>query len=49
MMKVGSEAFGTKRIILVGDLGSSPYLYKYLKRRYGGLKIDVLQSTDIRL
>lgn len=48
MMKVESEAYGAKGIILVGGLGSSPYLYEYLKRRYGGKKIDVLQSTGIR-
>ena len=35
-------------IILVGGLGSSPYLYEHLKNKYGGKKIDVLQSTGIK-
>lgn len=35
-------------IVLVGGLGSSPYLYEHLKRNYGGKKFDVLQSTGIK-
>lgn len=47
-MKREHEAYGAKGIILVGGLGSSPYLYEHLKKRYGGKRIDVLQSTGIR-
>ncbi|MCJ1346745.1 hypothetical protein MMC31_004963 [Peltigera leucophlebia] len=48
LMETGNKAHGAKGIILVGGLGSSPYLHEYLKKRYSGKKIDVLQSTGIR-
>lgn len=48
MMKVEVIAHGTKEIILVGGLGSSPYLYEHLKKRYRGKKIGVHQSNGIR-
>ncbi|MCJ1345236.1 hypothetical protein MMC31_003442 [Peltigera leucophlebia] len=48
LMETENKAHSAKGIILVGGLGSSPYLYEHLKRRYGGKKIDVLQSTGIR-
>lgn len=47
-IKLKVIAHGTKGIILVGGLGSSPYLYEYLKKRYRGMSIDVLQSTGVR-
>lgn len=48
LMNVRNKAHGAKGIILVGGLGSSPYLYEYLKGKYRGKKIDVLQSNGIR-
>ncbi|MDI1486535.1 MAG: hypothetical protein OHK93_005766 [Ramalina farinacea] len=35
-------------IILVGGLGTSPYLYEHLKGKYGGQGINILQSTGTR-
>lgn len=42
--KIKENRLRVTGIILVGGLGSSPYLYEHLKRRYG----HVLQSTGIR-
>ncbi|KAL4785486.1 hypothetical protein BJX76DRAFT_356042 [Aspergillus varians] len=37
-----------KGIILVGGLGTSPYLYEHLRGRYSKNKISVLQSSGIK-
>ncbi|KAB5542554.1 hypothetical protein GE09DRAFT_1244906 [Coniochaeta sp. 2T2.1] len=37
-----------KGIILVGGLGSSPYLYRYLHEKLVGDHVDILQATGIR-
>lgn len=47
-MKREVLAHGTKGIILVGGLGTSPYLYEHLKKRCIGTSIDVLQDTGVR-
>ncbi|KAL8852862.1 MAG: hypothetical protein Q9221_002238 [Calogaya cf. arnoldii] len=46
--KITERSLTVTGIILVGGLGSSPYLYQHLRRRYEGKKIEVLQSTGIR-
>ncbi|CAG9936358.1 unnamed protein product [Clonostachys rosea f. rosea IK726] len=46
--KAKEDNMSVKGIILVGGLGSSPYLYEYLSEKYGGNDIDVLQSAGIR-
>ncbi|KAB8272950.1 hypothetical protein BDV30DRAFT_116736 [Aspergillus minisclerotigenes] len=38
------KSLRVKGIILVGGLGSSPYLYEHLKARYDGARITILQS-----
>ncbi|EEU41915.1 uncharacterized protein NECHADRAFT_50859 [Fusarium vanettenii 77-13-4] len=35
-------------IILVGGLGSSPYLYEHLRAQHGPANINILQSTGMR-
>ncbi|KAL4944566.1 hypothetical protein BDV06DRAFT_220192 [Aspergillus oleicola] len=46
--KAKQESLQVKGIILVGGLGTSPYLYEHLKGRYSKNKISVLQSSGIK-
>ncbi|KOC12074.1 hypothetical protein AFLA70_48g004071 [Aspergillus flavus AF70] len=46
--KSRSKSLPVKNIILVGGLGSSPYLYEHLSERYERDGIDIIQSTGIR-
>ncbi|KAI1407357.1 actin-like ATPase domain-containing protein [Hypoxylon sp. FL1857] len=46
--KAKENGLSVTGIILVGGLGSSPYLYDHLVSRYERRKIRVLQSTGIR-
>ncbi|KAI0139600.1 actin-like ATPase domain-containing protein [Hypoxylon sp. NC0597] len=46
--KAKESGLSVTGIILVGGLGSSPYLYDHLVARYERRKIRVLQSTGIR-
>ncbi|KAL4959262.1 Hsp70 family protein [Aspergillus stella-maris] len=46
--KAKQESLQVKGIILVGGLGTSPYLYEHLKTRYSKHKISVLQSSGIK-
>lgn len=52
MMKIETIAHGIKGVILVGGLGSSPYLYEHLnehlKKSYRKNSIVVLQSSGIK-
>lgn len=52
LTRVANKAHGTKGVILVGGLGSSPYLCEHLGEhldgRYSEKKILVLQSTGIK-
>ncbi|KAM0263306.1 hypothetical protein ACHAPA_008797 [Fusarium lateritium] len=46
--KAQEKGHALNGIILVGGLGSSPYLYDHLKRRHEGAGIKILQSTGMR-
>ncbi|KAL4880679.1 hypothetical protein BJY04DRAFT_190593 [Aspergillus karnatakaensis] len=46
--KAKKESLVVKGIILVGGLGTSPYLYEHLRNRFTKKKISVLQSSGIR-
>ncbi|KAL5051689.1 hypothetical protein BDW71DRAFT_202839 [Aspergillus fruticulosus] len=48
IQKVKQESLLVKGIILVGGLGTSPYLYEHLKDRYSKERISVLQSSGIK-
>ncbi|KAL2815593.1 hypothetical protein BDW59DRAFT_166740 [Aspergillus cavernicola] len=46
--KVKEKKLSVKGVILVGGLGSSPYLYEHLHKAYGKRNIKVLQAGGIR-
>ncbi|KAL2857180.1 hypothetical protein BJY01DRAFT_159458 [Aspergillus pseudoustus] len=46
--KAKEKGLSVKGVILVGGLGSSPYLYDHLQARYKKKKIDILQAGGIR-
>jgi hypothetical protein len=46
--KARDKGHALSGIILVGGLGSSPYLYDHLKRRHERAGISILQSTGMR-
>ncbi|KAL3474643.1 hypothetical protein BJX99DRAFT_231373 [Aspergillus californicus] len=48
LKKAKEKRLSVKGVILVGGLGSSPYLYEHLQAAYKKQKIEVLQSTGIR-
>ncbi|KAL2834215.1 hypothetical protein BDW59DRAFT_44951 [Aspergillus cavernicola] len=48
IQKAKKESLQVKGIILVGGLGTSPYLYEHLRDRYLKNKISVLQSSGIK-
>ncbi|KAL5343827.1 hypothetical protein BJX70DRAFT_971 [Aspergillus crustosus] len=46
--KAKDASLKVKGIILVGGLGTSPYLYEHLRERYSKKKISILQSSGIK-
>ncbi|OQE47198.1 hypothetical protein PENCOP_c001G01352 [Penicillium coprophilum] len=42
------KGLSVKKIILVGGLGSSPYLYDHLRSRYVRHRIDIMQANGMR-
>ncbi|KAL2808589.1 hypothetical protein BJX63DRAFT_408776 [Aspergillus granulosus] len=46
--KAKDKGLSVKGVILVGGLGSSPYLYDYLEARYKKQNIEILQAGGIR-